>query len=107
MQPATRDDLDSDWTGRIFVFWIGGAAISPARRGCLETLSAAECRIHLVTDETLASFVLPEAPLHPAYPLLSPIHRSDYLRDRKSTRLNSQSRENLVCRLLLEKKKIY
>src|SRR5690606_40713967 len=25
--------------------------------------------------------------------------------DRKSTRLNSQSRENLVCRLLLEKKK--
>src|SRR5207302_5834805 len=27
-------------------------------------------------------------------------------RDRKSTRLNLQSRENLVCRLLLEKKKI-
>src|SRR5690606_40852928 len=25
-------------------------------------------------------------------------------KDRKSTRLNSQSRENLVCRLLLEKK---
>src|SRR5688572_31412353 len=27
------------------------------------------------------------------------------LRDRKSTRLNSQSQSNLVCRLLLEKKK--
>ena len=80
MQPATRDDLDSDWWDRIFVFWIGGAVLSPARRDCLETLSAAECKIHLVTDETLASFVLAEAPLHPAYPLLSPIHRSDYLR---------------------------
>src|SRR5690606_39326216 len=27
--------------------------------------------------------------------------------DRKSTRLKLQSRENLVCRLLLEKKKLY
>src|SRR5436309_8290961 len=27
------------------------------------------------------------------------------VQDRKSTRLNSRSRENLVCRLLLEKKK--
>src|SRR5881394_1695070 len=29
------------------------------------------------------------------------------LRDRKSTRLNSVTPSNLVCRLLLEKKKIY
>src|SRR3712207_7113784 len=29
----------------------------------------------------------------------------DRVRDRKSTRLNSQSRQYLVCRLLLEKKK--
>src|SRR5205809_3600294 len=29
----------------------------------------------------------------------------DVVRDRKSTRLNSQSRLHLVCRLLLEKKK--
>src|SRR2546430_12923444 len=28
-------------------------------------------------------------------------------RDRKSTRLNSQSQSNLVCRLLLEKKKLH
>src|SRR5687768_17887136 len=31
--------------------------------------------------------------------------RQDLDRDRKSTRLNSQSRLHLVCRLLLEKKK--
>src|SRR3712207_8360370 len=30
----------------------------------------------------------------------------DYFKDRKSTRLNSRSRQYLVCRLLLEKKKI-
>src|SRR5699024_11882406 len=30
-----------------------------------------------------------------------------FYRDRKSTRLNSQSRFDLVCRLLLEKKKLH
>src|SRR3712207_8216624 len=33
--------------------------------------------------------------------------RQAFVLDRKSTRLNSQSRQYLVCRLLLEKKKIY
>lgn len=80
MQSSTRNDIGENWTNRIFVFWIGGVAISPVRRECLETLSATQCQVHLVTDETLPSFVLSDAPLHPAYPLLSPIHRSDYLR---------------------------
>src|SRR3712207_7520600 len=35
----------------------------------------------------------------------SPVHSRLESRDRKSTRLNSKSRQYLVCRLLLEKKK--
>jgi hypothetical protein len=33
-----------------------------------------------VTADTLGDWVVPGHPLHAAYPLLSPIHRSDYLR---------------------------
>src|SRR5438270_10496574 len=33
------------------------------------------------------------------------VQRQDRVEDRKSTRLNSRSQSNLVCRLLLEKKK--
>ncbi len=34
----------------------------------------------LVTKENLHEFVLPEYPLHPAFPFLSDVHKSDYLR---------------------------
>lgn len=81
MKPSTRDDIESDWSGRIFVFWIGTAELSQARLAGLQSLAGAtECRVHLVTDETVPTFVLPQAPLHTAYPLLTPVHRSDYLR---------------------------
>jgi hypothetical protein len=81
MITATRDDIDPDWFGRIFAFWIGDAPLSEARLAGLQSLAAVtECKVHLVTDETVSTFILPQAPLHPAYPLLTPIHRSDYLR---------------------------
>lgn len=82
MEPATRDDLGGggDWFGRVFAFWIGDVEMTPTRRACLETIHETRCTLHLVTDATLPSFILDSHPLHEAYPFLSPIHRSDYLR---------------------------
>lgn len=80
MTPSTRADLDEDWYGRIFVFWLGSFELSLTRKRCLDELSATGCKIHLVTDDTLPTFVLPEAPLHEGYRYLTAIQRSDYLR---------------------------
>src|SRR3712207_7590899 len=50
--------------------------------------------------------LLSEAPLgSPPEPWRFPARNRIIAADRKSTRLNSQSRQYLVCRLLLEKKK--
>lgn len=80
MDPATRDDLANDWFDRVFIFWIGNAEMTQARRACLETIPETGCTLHLITDATLPSFISNRHPLHEAYPFLSPIHRSDYLR---------------------------
>jgi len=80
MNPSTRDDIGDDWFGRIFVFWLGGFPISANRKKCLEGLSDTRCKIHIVTEETLPSFVRPEAPLHEGYRYVTAIQRSDYLR---------------------------
>jgi len=79
MDVAHLSDLSEDWTDRIFVFWFG-TAMSDRRTECFESLVNTECRIHLVTEDALAEFVVPERPLHPAFKYLSPVHRSDYLR---------------------------
>lgn len=39
MKPSIRDDLEKDWFGRVFAFWIGDAEMTPARRTCLAILS--------------------------------------------------------------------
>jgi len=55
--------------------------MSEARESCLRALEAiTECRVKLITPATLDGYVLPEHPLHPAYPFLSEVHRCDYLR---------------------------
>jgi len=77
---SSVDDLAADWRGRIFVFWLGPAKLSPARLEGLRTLEKAACRIHLVTERTLAGFASPDRPFHSAFEYLSAIHQSDYLR---------------------------
>ncbi|MBN7762965.1 hypothetical protein JYP52_17635 [Nitratireductor aquibiodomus] len=77
---SSRDQIAPDWRDRIFVFWLGPAELSETRLEGLRTLTTSECRIHLVTEQTLASFVLPGRPFHAAFAFLSPIHQSDYLR---------------------------
>jgi hypothetical protein len=55
--------------------------MSENRKRCLEKLKQdTECRIVLVTPENLDSYILPEHPLHEAYPYLSETHKADYLR---------------------------
>ena len=66
---------------QIYCFWSGPNPLTPARQTNLAQLaSVSECEVVLVTQDTLPSYILPEAPLHPAYLYLSYTHRADYLR---------------------------
>lgn len=76
-------DTEAEEIGRVpnlFAFWTGDNEMSPARRACFDTLSNSELPITLVTPKNLSDWTPPERPLHPAYPYLSAVHRSDYLR---------------------------
>lgn len=68
---------------RIFCLWTGTNPMSANRQRALRELrrlNEPEVEVVLVTPETIDEWVLPDAPLHPAYEDLSLIHRSDYLR---------------------------
>jgi hypothetical protein len=55
--------------------------MSNQRKACLENLrEVSECNVLLITPENLDHYILPEHPLHPAYPYLSETHKADYLR---------------------------
>lgn len=65
----------------IYVFWTGPNAMSCDRQAGLRVLEeVSEVKVELVTPETLAGYLVPEAPLHPAYEHLHYVHRADYLR---------------------------
>lgn len=63
-------------------FWTDSTPMSERRQHSLRLLRefAAPVRIRVLTEETIPSIVRPGAPFHPAYPYLSAVHRSDYLR---------------------------
>ncbi|MFC7361106.1 hypothetical protein [Nocardioides astragali] len=68
---------------RIFCLWTGVNPMSPNRvraMGEIRRLNEPEVEVVLVTPRTLADWVVPDHPLHPAYEDLALIHRSDYLR---------------------------
>ena len=67
-------------TDRIFAFWTGDNPISANRLDCFATFGVTGLEPVMVTAETLDQWVVADWPLHPAYPYLSAIHRSDYLR---------------------------
>lgn len=66
----------------IYCFWTGNNELTVNRRAALNSLILRNdgIEIRLVTPQSLPEFILPEAPLHPAYRNLSLVHRSDYLR---------------------------
>nr|WP_294850377.1 glycosyltransferase [uncultured Sphingomonas sp.] len=65
---------------RIFAFWTGDTPLSDNRKRGLDTFGRTGLEPTFVTARNLSAWVVSNQPLHPAYELLSPIHRSDYLR---------------------------
>lgn len=67
---------------QIFALWTGSNSMSRNRLDGLASIRRANSgrEVILVTPDNLSDYVLPEAPLHPAYENLSLVHRSDYLR---------------------------
>lgn len=53
----------------------------PVRAHGLESLrSVSGVPIEFVTEDTLSRWILPGAPLHPTFPMLSAVHKADHLR---------------------------
>ncbi len=65
----------------IFSGWMGPGPMSADREAALLSLirNTGCANVHL-TRETLAYWVHPEFPFHPAFPYLSAVHQCDYLR---------------------------
>jgi len=74
------DKKSSDVNRLIYQFWTGSNPIPPNRKKCLESNINFGVPTILVTPEKLTEYILPDHPLHPAYPYLSLLHKSDYLR---------------------------
>lgn len=66
---------------KLYCAWTGLNPMPPKRLECFEKLAeTTECDIVCVTPSNLDQFLLPEHPLHEAYPYLSETHKADYLR---------------------------
>jgi hypothetical protein len=65
----------------IFCLWTGDEVMSPNRIQALWTIyNSTACPIAMINRNAVDAWVKPEHPLHPAYPYLSSVHKSDYLR---------------------------
>jgi len=65
----------------LFLMWTGKNEMSEPRKNCLEQLiSVSGCNVVLITPDNLSEYILPDHPLHEAYPYLSETHKADYLR---------------------------
>ncbi|MBO7490596.1 MAG: glycosyltransferase [Bacteroidales bacterium] len=65
----------------IYCFWTGTNKMSENRKRCFETIvHNAGVPVKLITPDNLSEYILPEHPLHPAFPYLSLVHKADYLR---------------------------
>ena len=63
----------------IYCFWTGLNKMSDNRlKSLAELISNAQIPVKLITPNNLDQYI--KEPLHPAYPLLSNVHKSDYLR---------------------------
>lgn len=65
---------------RIFAFWLGGHPLTPRRAAQADALRKVGLDLVLIDDATAADWEVAGHPFHPAFRLLSPIHRADYLR---------------------------
>ncbi len=72
--------MATDCPGHIFAFWTGSNPLSDKRKQGLASFSVTGLSPILVDMGNLSDWIVPNHPLHPAYELLSAVHRSDYLR---------------------------
>lgn len=65
----------------IYCFWLGGEKMSNDRAECFRDMQQKNSvPIVLVSEDNLEQFIVNGYPLHKAYPYLSAVHKSDYLR---------------------------
>ncbi len=65
----------------VYCFWTGTNAMSDNRLKSIGILkSKLNVRFELITPDNLDSFIIEGFPLHKAFPYLSAVHKSDYLR---------------------------
>jgi hypothetical protein len=65
----------------IFCTWTGSTPMSPRRLDCLVTIyGETHCPVILITPQNIGEWVVPDAPLHKAFPYLSDVHKADYIR---------------------------
>jgi len=65
----------------VYLFWTGTNPMSNNRKNCLDQfIKTCGVKSILITNETLAQYILPDHPLHEAYQYLSETHKADYLR---------------------------
>lgn len=71
----------SELPRRVFAIWAGDNELTPNRVRNLDLIKERlGVRVDLITPSNLDRWIADGHPLHPAYPNLSLIHRSDYLR---------------------------
>lgn len=64
----------------IFGLWTGDNPMNANRQRGWDSFGVTGLEPVLLTPVTLGQWIVPGEPLHPAYPLLSLLHRADYLR---------------------------
>ncbi|MFI7484318.1 hypothetical protein ACH9EU_18110 [Kocuria sp. M1R5S2] len=78
--PATRPAQSVP--RRIFVIWVGNTPMNPRRAESLESIRQAQTDVEVVLIDEISwtDWIVTEGPIHHAFGLLSPVHRSDYMR---------------------------
>lgn len=74
-------EFDALRSRTLFCLWTGDEVMSNNRLQAIWSIfSNTGCSVAFVNRNTLAEWVNPEHPLHPAFPYLSSTHKADYLR---------------------------
>lgn len=65
---------------RLFILWFGGHPISPVRERSIDAFRDMGLDVVVLRDEDVAQWEVAKSPMAPAFKLLTPIQRSDYVR---------------------------
>jgi hypothetical protein len=65
---------------RLFCFWTDDNLMSNDRLNALSSIKNSDLEVIFINGDALSSWLVDDAPLHPAYKYLSSVHKADYLR---------------------------